>query len=71
MQYINDTLGDIQKQTCVCVCVSDVSVLPDMSANTVSWIITTVRTTSVTMELSALTPSMDTPVFVLRDTGKI
>lgn len=53
------------------VCVSDVSVLPGMLASTVSWIITTVKTTSVTMELSALMPSTDTPVFVQRDTGKI
>lgn len=54
----------------MCVCVSDVSVLLVMLANTVSWIITTVRTTSVIMELSASMPLMDTPVFVQRDTGK-
>lgn len=38
------------------MCASDVSVLQDTLASTVSWIITTVKTTNVRVELSALMP---------------
>lgn len=46
----------VHSNTNVCVCVLDVSVLPGTLVSTVSWIITTVKTTSVTMELSASMP---------------
>lgn len=52
------------------LCVSGVSALQVMSVSTVNWTIMTVKKTSVRTEVSASTLSTDTPVSVLRDTGK-
>lgn len=52
------------------LCVSGVSALQVMLVSTVSWTIMTVKKTSVRTEASASMLSTDTPVSVLRDTGK-